>query len=291
MTILVVGDVVTDTVVQLHANIVYGGDTEATITDTMGGQGANVARWLVRTGVEQVRLVAAVSHADAVDQHHELRQVGVTPQLFSIDAAAARIVVVVDAAGTERSFLTQRGAAAMLDESHAEAIDLSAVQWCHVSGYLLASPSGRKFYARFKHRCDALSIPISFDPSSISEVRRHGAEELLALIGPVAVLIPNEAEACALAGTVDPAVAAIQLLDHATSVVVKRGSAGSLAVSQQTGMVETAAYPADVVDPTGAGDACAAGLLSELVRGSDLAAAAQTGSRFGALAVSLRGAF
>jgi hypothetical protein len=59
--VLVVGDVITDTVVQLRQPIAIGTDAAAEIQDTSGGQGANVARWLRRAGVQSVHLLASVS--------------------------------------------------------------------------------------------------------------------------------------------------------------------------------------------------------------------------------------
>jgi sugar/nucleoside kinase (ribokinase family) len=291
MSVLVVGDVITDTVVNLAAPMQPGGDAEASITDTLGGQGANVARWLVVAGVTDVRLFGARSTHDVVDYSAALRATGVTAELIPFDAPAPRIVVIVDPHGTERSFLTQRGAASLLAETHAQAVDLDGVQWCHVSGYVLASASGREFYACLQTRCREKNIAISVDPSSISEILRHGAEEFLRLIGPVALLIPNEAEASALSGRSNSHEAA-QILAHcADTVVVKRGAAGAVAVTKRAHLVTVPAQPADVVDPTGAGDAFCAGLISALIGGAPLPDALIRGSEFGAKAVEIRGAY
>jgi sugar/nucleoside kinase (ribokinase family) len=290
MTILVVGDIVTDTVVQLHQRIVHGGDAQASIIDTMGGQGANVARWLCRAGVTQVRLVATCSAEDVHERVEAVRRIGIDPQLFSVDAPPSRIVVMVDPLGVERSFLTQRGASALLNEEHADAVDLSTVKWCHISGYVLATESGQQFYARLRARCDELAIPTSFDPSSISEVQRSGPHEMLRLISKVAVIIPNEAEAIALTGAADSTTAAQSLLAYADTVVIKRGSAGCLGLNQVE-VMHVNAQDVQAVDPTGAGDAFAAGLISQLVLGSGLASALAAGSSLAAQAVSISGAF
>ena len=70
------------------------------------------------------------------------------------------------------------------------------------------------------------------------------------------VVLMNEAEATLL-GDGDSEAATRELLEGGTSwVVLKRGEAGAIAV--------TAAKPSEVVDPTGAGDAFAGGLVSSL---------------------------
>jgi sugar/nucleoside kinase (ribokinase family) len=77
MGVLVVGDVLTDTVVQLHAPLRHGGDAAAVITDAPGGQGSNVARWLRAAGTGDVRLMAAISTHDPAD--HIARLDGLLP--------------------------------------------------------------------------------------------------------------------------------------------------------------------------------------------------------------------
>jgi sugar/nucleoside kinase (ribokinase family) len=290
MSVLVVGDVVTDTVVRLQQALVTGGDAVATITDSLGGQGANVARWLVTAGVEAVRLLGTRSSNDLADHTAALLRCGVRPELFALNAPAPRIVVLVDSAGSDRSFLTQRGAAAGLDVSHAQSVDLGGVEWCHVSGYVLASATGQAFYARLRQRCNDAHIPLSVDPSSISEIAHHGAHEFLHLIGHVSLLVPNEAEALTLSQQTDVEQAANRLSTWANIVVVKRGPAGALATEGDT-TFQVPAIQSNSVDPTGAGDAFAAGLIAALVGGSSLIDAVGAGNRFGAQAVARNGAF
>jgi sugar/nucleoside kinase (ribokinase family) len=265
MGVLVVGDVLTDTVVQLHAPLRHGGDAAAVITDAPGGQGSNVARWLRAAGTGDVRLMAAVSTHDPVDHIARLDGFGITPLLVLVDAPVARVVVIAEPNGTERSFLTQRGAGAMLDEHHADMVDLSDVTWCHVSGYVLASTSGRQCYARLVQRCAKLCIPVSVDPASISEIASLGPEAFLKAIGHVTLLTPNDAEAAALTNSAEPAVAAKLLLKHADITVVTCGVDGAVANSNSGGPSRVRACQTVVVDPTGAGDAFAAGLINWLV--------------------------
>ncbi len=290
MTVLIVGDVLTDTVVQLHAPLRPGGDAASTISDSPGGQGANVARWMVAAGATDVRLVAAVSTHDPVDHAGLLAAAGITPLFASIDAPVARIVVIVEPHGVERSFLTQRGAGAMLNASFIDRVDLTGVQWCHVSGYLFASEEGRQCYARLHSRCSEKRIPISVDPASTSELLSIGPKQFLELVGRVNLLTPNDAEALVLTGSREPGSAARQLLQHADAVVVTCGADGVTATSTDTGPIRLAAEPTPVIDPTGAGDAFAAGFITSMISGHSFAAALQSGVALAAKAVSAVGA-
>jgi sugar/nucleoside kinase (ribokinase family) len=290
VSVLVVGDVLTDTIVQLHAPLRPGGDAASIITDTPGGQGANVSRWLVAAGVAEVRLLAAASTADPIDHDALLRAARVTPELVLIDAPVARIVVIVEPDGNERSFLTQRGAGALLDEADADTVSLTGVEWCHVSGYLLSSEAGRRCYARLHTRCASLNIPLSVDPASISELLNVGPKRFLELVGQVHLLTPNDAEAFVLTGSHDPGSAAKLLLDSASIVAVTCGAGGVVSNSKKSGPLRLPATASPVVDPTGAGDAFAAGLIRALVSDASLIDALRNGVRLGAEAVTQTGA-
>lgn len=93
-----------------------------------------------------------------------------------------------------------------------------------------------------------------------------------ALLGAIDALLPSEHDLRAFFRTpVDPAEGARMLgrLGPA-AVVVKMGSRGSLVYTPQTeAIVHVPAFPCDVVDPTGAGDAFCGGFLVGLVETGD----------------------
>ena len=95
------------------------------------------------------------------------------------------------------------------------------------------------------------------------------------------VLVANEDTARRLTGA-DPEDAARRLGGRYRLACVTRGELGAIAVLD--GRLETAAVAAVPGDAPGAGDAFAAGLLVELARGAELAAALAEGCRLGALA-------
>lgn len=70
-------------------------------------------------------------------------------------------------------------------------------------------------------------------------------------------------------------------------VVIKRGPAGALGFAGQP--VEAPLFRVTQVDPVGAGDAFAAGYLSEVLRDADLSQRLATGARCGAFAVTVDG--
>jgi 2-dehydro-3-deoxygluconokinase len=114
---------------------------------------------------------------------------------------------------------------------------------------------------------------------------------LVDLVSRCDVVLPGADEAKVLTGEADPELAARRLLDSgAQLVVVKLGAQGALALAADGGCVRVPGYPiARTVDPIGAGDAFAAGLLIGKVRDFSLEETVALASRCGALAVTTPG--
>jgi len=106
----------------------------------------------------------------------------------------------------------------------------------------------------------------------------------------VDVAAPNEIEAADLGGSDEPTQAALRLLEKgAGCVVVSLGGEGALAVTQDH-TFSVPAFPVEVVDTTGAGDAFRAGLAVALAEGKTLEEAVRFGTAAGALACTALGA-
>jgi ribokinase len=73
-------------------------------------------------------------------------------------------------------------------------------------------------------------------------------------------------------------------------LVLKRGSLGARVLRRGAEPVDVPARPATVIDPTGAGDAFAAGYLATMMAGGDDAACAAAGVAAAAEAVGRPGA-
>ncbi len=120
---------------------------------------------------------------------------------------------------------------------------------------------------------------------------RDRRAELDALLPRVDVLLANEEEVRMLGGAADEAAAAEAVRALGPSwVIVKRGAGGACAWGPE-GAVEVEAVRVErVVDPTGAGDAFAGGLVASLAGGGASAGgmldALRAGARMGALAVA-----
>lgn len=109
-----------------------------------------------------------------------------------------------------------------------------------------------------------------------------------AAIAQADVLLPNEAEALALAGRDDVLAAGEALAASAGLVVVKRGRDGAVAW-RDGAPVSVPGPPARPVDTVGAGDSFDAGFLAGWLGGRDLAASLRLAAACGALSTRAAG--
>ncbi len=274
----VVGDAMVDVLVRIDRPISYGSDTPAAITHSPGGSAANTAAWLA-TLDHEVHLISATgddqARATIVDG---LACFGVIPHLQIVDGAATgTCIVLIDAQG-ERTMLPDAGANASLTR-----------EWCmshlqgehlHASAYPLFQPGTAEVLLSVLREARERGMTLSLDLASSSPIARH-RELVSASCRLVDVVFANESEARALAEA-NCATTMEHLAEHLSRLtpvsILKMGPAGALGVSQ-AGRFHVPAMHTEVIDTTGAGDAFAAGFLSEWLRRADLATALETAVR------------
>ncbi|MEX0174289.1 carbohydrate kinase family protein [Streptomyces sp. LMG1-1-1.1] len=290
--LLVVGDVVTDVVARHRTPLAPATDTAAEIRTLPGGAGANAACWAARSGRREVRLLGRVG-TDAADWHDRaLRRAGVRPLLVpDAETATATVISLVDAT-SERTFLTDSGAALRLSPADWSAGLLDGVARLHLSGYLFFAAPSRETALRALRDARQAGIPVSVDPASTGFLDRLGVDRFLAAAKDAEVLLPNADEARALSGGAEPDSAAAELSRRFPLVVVTLGAAGALVAEGGAVTARVAAPlvpPVRRVDSTGAGDAFTGAFLAALLAGADPVRAAEAGCRAGAEAVTVVG--
>jgi ribokinase len=286
MSILVVGDIVTDILALHDGPLAVDSDTAARVRMTGGGSAANTAAWIASTQTP-VTLVGVVGADEAgAARLAELTAAGITCAVRRSEDASTGSVVVLST-GTERTMLCDRGANALLEPPDVDAA-LDGASHLHLSGYVLfdeaSAPAGE--YALQAARGRALTT--SVDAASAAPLSRLGAEAFFSLVRRTDVLFANQDEAQVLTGlSTSPDKLAVALLPWATTVVVKCCAEGAVCAGADGSVVTAPASPVPtVVDQTGAGDAFAAGYLATWRTGGTPAECLAAGARLGALAVT-----
>ncbi len=301
--VIVVGDIVTDILAVQSGPIVSGSDTDALIRLTGGGSAANTAAWLAYSGV-RVELVGVVgTDPGGADRLAELARHGVGCAHVRRQSGARTGCVVVLTHEHERSMLCDRGANLLLSESDVECAitTLDDATHLHLSGYTMFDAATRYAAVRALKLATERGMTTSVDAGSAAPLRQLGATTFLELISGTNLLFANLDEARTLlpdsdtpgTGTADDL--ARHLTRWARNALVKRGAAGAVWAGPRTSaepipIVGSPALPVTATDPTGAGDAFAAGVLSAWLLGVEPKKALHAGIHLGAEAVSTVGA-
>ena len=289
MSFLVVGDVIDDILVTPTTPIRTNTDTTASIQQSPGGSAANFACWLASiTKDKAVNFVGRVNQKDIARHHAVLESYGVKAHLQADDKApTGSIVVLVE--GNNRSFLTDRGANQNLEINQIPKELFQDI--VYISGYSLLSlkPEDVKQLIDTSHKADA---KVACDPGSAGFIQDFGVKRFLDALQGIDILMPNLEEGRLLSGEDRPEVITAFLAERFNTVALTLGSAGCMVqrnIEDKTEVFQLEAPSAEVVDPTGAGDAFSAAFLKELATSNDLEKAAKAGIRLGAIAVTLPG--
>jgi sugar/nucleoside kinase (ribokinase family) len=280
--ILVVGDVIDDILVIPNGEIRLDTDTNSKIQQQPGGSAANFACWIASLGIE-THFVGRVGKED-LERHSEiLRTNKVIPHLqVDPELQTGRIVVLVQ--GQQRSFLTDRGANKNLDlKSIPDELFGDAL---YLSGYTVFDQSVQDMQQLIK-RAKARGL-VACDPGSAGYIADHSVHTFLASIAGVDLLLPSLEEGRILSAESRPEIVAALLGEWFPQVALTLGEDGVQLHSQQ-GAEHIAAIAADLVDATGAGDAFAASLIAETLKGKNFSQAAQAAVKFAAKAVTKLG--
>jgi sugar/nucleoside kinase (ribokinase family) len=247
--LLTLGDLVLDVIVLLAEPLTPGGDVRASNRAGAGGQAANVAAWAAELGAD-ARCIAKFGN-DPTGELVARELTGRGVELVGPAAEGATGVVVSIVGDGDRALASDRGVAPSFAPAELDAAWV-ACDVLHLSGYaLLQEPIAATALLAARLARDQ-GARVSVDVAAWTEIRSYGPVAFRELLDELApdVLFATEAEWELLGGA------------HLTAPlgVLKRGARGCTVFTEDA-KLDFAAVDAEVVDPTGAGDALAAGLL------------------------------
>jgi sugar/nucleoside kinase (ribokinase family) len=281
-TILVIGDLMIDVVVDMPGELVRGSDMPSQISSTFGGTAANVATWLAVCGT-RVRVFGAVgSDAWGEQMLRHLESFGIESHVAQIQELPTGAVVALCHPDGERSFLPDARANSQLAAISFPSETWHDVAFLYVSGYTLLNPATRSWAVGVMHQARTRGISVVLDPASSGPLSGISSAEIAQWLELTDLLIPNDQEFAALQSLMGAQVSLGRL-------ALKHGSHG-VTVMQNGQSLDIPAAPAQVVDTIGAGDAFAAGILHGLNSGHTLEDSARLAVQVAAAAVSIRGA-
>ena len=218
-----------------------------------------------------------------------LAEAGVGLELVQQDEAVATgLMFTAITPDGERTMFGQRGANPLTDPSAISPDILGGADLLYLSGYALLQAPQREAAARAVELARQRGLPIVLDTAYMPAL--VAPQELRPYLPCLDACILGLPEACALLGEVEPQAGASALLRAGVRLAaVKLGAQGCL-LADVASAHYIPAFPVDVLDTTGAGDAFTAGLIFGRLQGLSLPATGTLANALGGLAAAVHGA-
>jgi 2-dehydro-3-deoxygluconokinase len=195
-------------------------------------------------------------------------------------------IALVDSDG-ERRFISNPGANALMKPAALTPEALDGAFALHVGGFFAAFGLEDGTLAEKLAEARTRGILTTLDP--VGGAARQRRENLYPLLPHLDLLMLNEDEGEKVTDEQEPEAIIAWLLAHgARTVILKVGAQGCI-VGGERGSFAVPAFPATMLDSTGAGDAFAGALLASLARGDSFEEALRWANAAGAVTVEAVG--
>jgi adenosine kinase len=287
-TFLAAGSVAFDTLLQYDGSFVDGIDVAELdrlsvgyvtrhLVRHFGGTAANIA-WNLRL-LNQDVLVAASVGADAEKYLERLRLKGVNISLVREDREDVTPQAIVATDTGERQITFYHPGA----DRRTETPDLAPLK--SDLSYVCVSPHSVTSMMGLADACQKNGIPYLFDPGQQS--LQFSRDDLRRIVRGSAALTVNAYEWGLLSDVL--AWDASEVLEYTDLLVVTHGEHGFALQTKEESIVIDAVPAKKLVNPTGAGDAFRAGLLTGLAHGWDTQDAGKLGAALASFVVEIEG--
>jgi sugar/nucleoside kinase (ribokinase family) len=193
------------------------------------------------------------------------------------EGVATGVTFILQHTSSRRAF-TYPGTIAALRFQDLNIEYLASSRHFHLSSYFLQQHLREdvpKLFATLKRAGLTVSIDTNDDPSDL------WPESIGEVLKQVDILMPNEREACRLAGEPELEAAVRKLSQQVPMLVIKQGSRGAVAHAGNT-IYRAPSFPVTPVDAVGAGDSFNAGFLHGYLQGLPLEDCLRLGNLAGA---------
>lgn len=227
-----------------------------------GGCAANVAIDLVKQGAQVDILGCVGSDAGATMLATRFQEYGIQVEQLHVSTrlpTSRTVILLIE--GQDRRYIHVFGANAELSGAHFRSEWLRTLGVLYVGGVFVLPGLGCAALAEVLGRCRRLGVQTVVDvivPETAAPAREP---ELAKMLSQVDYFVPNEGEALKITGESEPRRQIAALLGlGARNVVITQGEAGVTAAIGGR-LWQAGAFQMAGVDPSGAGDAFASGLI------------------------------
>ncbi len=186
-------------------------------------------------------------------------------------------------------FHFNKAASGNIRESQIKHEIFKGVEWLHITGSTItANEMCRQSGYKAVQIAKAMGAKICFDPNirpELADIKR-----IRAVCEPVLkrtdILLPSEKEACSLAGIENENEACLELKSRGIEVIVLKRGAKGCRIYVKNRIIDIPGFTVDEVDPTGAGNSFAAGLVYARIQGWEWEKSGRFANAVGALDVA-----
>jgi len=248
-----------------------------TLRREFGGCAGNIAYTLSQLGGDP--LVMAAVGPDAQDYLARIRSWGASTDLIRVepDSYTAQAIIITD---TDNNQITAFHPGAM-QQAH-----LTAVPTNRDVRVAIIAPDGRDAMLQHAAQLAAAKIPFIFDPGQ--GLPMFNGDELSSFVQQATWVAVNDYEGKMLCDRTGHTLESLSR-SHLKGVIVTLGAEGCELWEQGIRTHIPGVKAAEVVDPTGCGDAFRGALLFGLEQGWPLAKCIELGNRIGAVKIAHRG--
>lgn len=250
-----------------------------------GGSSANTLRSLAWLGNKVIFYGKVGNDQHGLNYEQQMAKLNITPRLNKHPKLTGQALTLITP-DSERTFSVHLGAATELNKDDLLEEDIKQSKILHLEGYLLEGPT-KETALHSIHLAKKHGTLISLDLADAGVIRRNRQffSDLVKNYADIVFL--NEKEAKEFTGK-EEEEALKQIAQQVKTVIVKLGEKGSL-ISHQQKITRIKAFPAKVVDTTGAGDIFAAGFLHGFNQDWDMEKSGNWGSFLAAKIVEQKG--
>jgi adenosine kinase len=199
-----------------------------------------------------------------------------------------RCIKLIDSSYTAQAFITTDIDSNQITAFHPGAMAMSHQIKIADAGKVsiaIIAPDGRDGMIEHARDCAAANIPFIFDPGQ--GLPMFNGEELTHFIELATYVAVNDYEAELL--TERTGLSLQQIAERVSALIVTRGEQGAEIFTSDGRLDVPVVNVADIVDPTGCGDAFRAGMLFGLTRGMDWMTIGRLSSLMGAIKIASQG--
>ncbi len=289
--IALIGDICVDISMQVEAYPQMGGDCIGQkLTLEIGGSVTNTAISLAHLGAKSQLIGHVGSDILGAQVLHMLNREGViTRNIKAIKSDATGVTIVTVTPDGEKTMVTYRGANTHLAPREISKELLAGMDMLHLSGYALLTSPQSEALIHSVELAREMDIGVSIDISP--EPAQKAVDRLIGIIPSLKLIILGRPEICAIAGkeTLDEALGFLIGMSPPLIIALKVGKYGCQ-IFKKGEVFSIPAFPVEVVDTTGAGDAFSAGMVYGIATGMDLISCATLANVMGALSSAVHGA-